>query len=93
MRTRPAAVAVRADDRERGPDPGLAGAPRGELSRAEQRVAILASSGRSNREIAEELHVTVSTVEQHLTRIYRKLGIPGRNRLRGMALATPAARS
>ncbi|WP_316524164.1 LuxR family transcriptional regulator [Kitasatospora brasiliensis] len=60
----------------------------GRLSRAELRVAALAQAGRSNREISQELHVTVSTVEQHLTRIYRKLEIPGRARLIRMATAT-----
>ncbi|MFD6280265.1 AAA family ATPase [Streptomyces sp. NPDC060209] len=51
------------------------------LSRAEQRVAMLASQGRTNRKIAEELFVTTSTVEQHLTRTYQKLGVRGRSDL------------
>ncbi|MEV8017880.1 helix-turn-helix transcriptional regulator [Streptomyces sp. NPDC086554] len=38
--------------------------------------------GRTNSEAAAELFVTVSTVEQHLTRIYRKLGIKQRSDLR-----------
>lgn len=46
-----------------------------ELSEAERRVASLAALGHTNREIASSLWVTVSTVEQHLTRIYRKMGI------------------
>jgi DNA-binding CsgD family transcriptional regulator/energy-coupling factor transporter ATP-binding protein EcfA2 len=45
------------------------------LSDAERRVAELAARGRTNRQIASALFVTVSTVEQHLTRVYRKLGI------------------
>jgi DNA-binding CsgD family transcriptional regulator len=48
------------------------------LSAAELRVATLAAVGRANRQIAEELCVTVSTVEQHLTRVYRKLEAKGR---------------
>ncbi|WP_165986550.1 LuxR family transcriptional regulator [Streptomyces sp. YIM 98790] len=48
------------------------------LSRAEKRVAVLAAEGHSNRQIASTLHITVSTVEQHLTRIYRKLSIKRR---------------
>jgi DNA-binding CsgD family transcriptional regulator len=52
-----------------------------ELSEAEQRVANLASRGLTNREIGEQLYLTVSTVEQHLTRIYRKLRIRNRNEL------------
>ncbi|MFC9244944.1 AAA family ATPase [Streptomyces sp. NPDC057136] len=51
------------------------------LSRAEQRVAMLASRGCTNREIAEELFVTTSTVEQHLTRTYQKLEVRGRSDL------------
>jgi DNA-binding CsgD family transcriptional regulator len=50
----------------------------GKLSHAEQRVAILAARGHTNREISGELFITVSTVEQHLTRIYRKLAIKSR---------------
>lgn len=62
------------------------------LSDAEHRVASLAAEGYLNREIAGLLGVTVSTVEQHLTRIYRKLGVDGRaglaERLRSRAPRT-----
>ncbi|MEU8082789.1 AAA family ATPase [Micromonospora sp. NPDC049101] len=51
------------------------------LSRAERRVAALAALGHSNREIAGQLHLTVSTVEQHLTRVYRKLRVSRRTDL------------
>jgi DNA-binding CsgD family transcriptional regulator len=51
------------------------------LTNAERRVAVLAAQGRSNRDIAQELYVTVSTVEQHLTRVYRKLNVPRREGL------------
>ncbi|WP_406114910.1 AAA family ATPase [Kitasatospora purpeofusca] len=47
----------------------------GGLSEAEGRVAELAARGLSNRDIARKLYITVSTVEQHLTRVYRKLGV------------------
>ncbi|MFF7282308.1 AAA family ATPase [Streptomyces griseorubiginosus] len=53
------------------------------LSDAEMRVAQLAVGGYSNRQIAGRLFVTVSTVEQHLTRIYRKLNIRRRTDLVG----------
>ncbi len=52
------------------------------LSDAELRVALLAARGRTNREISDELFITVSTVEQHLTRVYRKLGVRRRSELR-----------
>jgi DNA-binding CsgD family transcriptional regulator len=51
------------------------------LSDAERRVAALAAVGYTNREISDKLYITVSTVEQHLTRIYRKLGVTGRTDL------------
>ncbi|MEV1174635.1 AAA family ATPase [Nonomuraea sp. NPDC049784] len=51
------------------------------LSEAERRVAALAAAGHTNREIAGQLYLTVSTVEQHLTRTYRKLNIGGRSDL------------
>ncbi|MBL7260156.1 helix-turn-helix transcriptional regulator [Paractinoplanes lichenicola] len=51
------------------------------LTSAEHRVAGLAALGHSNRAIAAKLFVTVSTVEQHLTRIYRKLGVGRREDL------------
>jgi len=52
-----------------------------ELSDAERRVASLAAQGCTNRQIAQKLFVTVSTVEQHLTRVYRKLRINSRSDL------------
>ncbi|MFD7551677.1 AAA family ATPase [Streptomyces sp. NPDC059578] len=48
------------------------------LSEAEHRVATLASRGDKNLEIARKLSITVSTVEQHLTRVYRKLQVQRR---------------
>ncbi|MCR3752224.1 helix-turn-helix transcriptional regulator [Lentzea californiensis] len=61
--------------------PGEPGAAQGVLSAAERRVAALAAAGHSNREIGLRLCVTVSTVEQHLTRVYRKLEVAGRDDL------------
>jgi DNA-binding CsgD family transcriptional regulator len=52
-----------------------------ELSDAEQRVAALAAYGYTNGQIAHKLYITVSTVEQHLTRVYRKLGLTSRAEL------------
>jgi DNA-binding CsgD family transcriptional regulator len=51
------------------------------LTAGELRVARMASEGATNREIAEALWVTLSTVEAHLTRIYRKLDISNRAQL------------
>jgi DNA-binding CsgD family transcriptional regulator len=51
------------------------------LSKAERRVAVLAAHGMSNRQISRKLYITISTVEQHLTRIYRKLNVTRRDEL------------
>ena len=54
---------------------------RDELTESERRIAALAAGGRSNREIAAELFVSVRTVESNLTRAYRKLGVRSRTQL------------
>ncbi len=53
------------------------------LTASERRVAELAAAGRANREIAEELFVTVKAVEFHLGNAYRKLDVRGRRELAG----------
>jgi DNA-binding CsgD family transcriptional regulator len=53
----------------------------GGLTNAERRVAALVSEGRTNAEVAAQLFTTVATVEAHLTRIYRKLGLRSRTEL------------
>lgn len=57
------------------------------LSDAERRVAALAVIGHTNREIAKQLYITVSTVEQHLTRVYRKLRVTQRSELPAVLLS------
>jgi DNA-binding CsgD family transcriptional regulator len=51
------------------------------LTGTERRVAELAASGISNREIAERAFLTTKAVEANLTRVYRKLGIKSRGGL------------
>ena len=53
----------------------------GELTPAERRVAELAASGASTKEIAQALVVSARTVEAHLRRIYAKLGVRSRAQL------------
>jgi DNA-binding CsgD family transcriptional regulator len=63
-----------------------------ELSPAERRVAELAASGSTNREIAMTLFMSPKTVEAHLAHTYRKLGIHSRAQL-GTRLAGAAHNS
>jgi DNA-binding CsgD family transcriptional regulator len=51
------------------------------LTPTEQRVADLVAEGRSNKEVAGALFVSVRTVEANLTRVYAKLGIRSRGEL------------
>ena len=52
-----------------------------DLTPTEERVATLAASGLTNREIAERTFVSPKTVEANLSRAYRKLGIRSRAEL------------
>jgi DNA-binding CsgD family transcriptional regulator/tetratricopeptide (TPR) repeat protein len=60
------------------------------LTDSERRVAELARFGYPNREIACRLFITVSTVEQHLTRIYRKLKVKRKAELRALLTSVGA---
>ena len=51
------------------------------LTGSERRIAELAAAGRQNKQIAQELFVTLDTVEFHLRNSYRKLGIESRRAL------------
>jgi DNA-binding CsgD family transcriptional regulator/tetratricopeptide (TPR) repeat protein len=56
----------------------------GALTAGERRVVTLAAAGRSNKEIAQDLFVTVKTVETHLAHAYQKLQITSRRALAGV---------
>ncbi len=62
------------------------------LTSREVEVARLAAIGRSNREIADALFVSVRTVENHLQRVYFKLGVTGRRNLADVVLPGGAHR-
>jgi DNA-binding CsgD family transcriptional regulator len=53
----------------------------GQLTASERRVVDLAVAGRSNKEIAATLVVSVYTVEAHLSHAYAKLGVRSRTQL------------
>jgi DNA-binding CsgD family transcriptional regulator len=54
---------------------------RDRLTPREAQIAGQVAEGKSNREVAEALYLTPKTVEFHLTRVYRKLGVRSRSEL------------
>lgn len=60
-----------------GRRPRLSTSGRDALTASELRVVELAASGATNTEIAQELYVSLKTVETHLSRSYLKLGLAG----------------
>jgi DNA-binding CsgD family transcriptional regulator len=57
------------------------------LTAAELRVAITVARGASNREAAEELFLSIKTVDYHLQSIYRRLGLRSRTQLAALVSA------
>ena len=53
----------------------------GGLTPQEEEIAKLVAEGATNREVARELFLSSKTIEYHLTRVYRKLGVRTRNEL------------
>jgi DNA-binding CsgD family transcriptional regulator len=68
---------------------GLRRGPADELTPSELRVAELAATGLTNREVAAALFVSVKTVEANLARVYRKLDIHSRAELGGRMTERP----
>ncbi|SBT55076.1 LuxR C-terminal-related transcriptional regulator [Micromonospora narathiwatensis] len=59
------------------------------LSERELEIARLAAEGETSRAIAERLFLSTRTVENHLQRVYTKLGVAGRGELRAALWSLP----
>ena len=51
------------------------------LTRREREIATLVAAGRTSRAVADQLHLSVRTVDNHLGRVYDKLGVSNRAQL------------
>lgn len=61
----------------------------GELTPQELAIARLVAAGRTNREVAATIFVSVKTVEYHLSRMYAKLGVRGRTEMAALLNSGP----
>jgi DNA-binding CsgD family transcriptional regulator len=61
------------------------------LTPGELDTALQAAAGRSNNQIAADMHLSVRTVESHLQRVYEKLGVSGRHELADALRDQPTA--
>ncbi|MEX0314641.1 MAG: response regulator transcription factor [Allomuricauda sp.] len=59
-----------------------------ELSKQEQTIRSLILQGKSNKEIANELFISLSTVKTHITNIYSKLNVANRKELLQKSMGT-----
>ena len=75
------AVGYALADDESAPEDVRSGPPPAPLTRREEEVAALVARGLTNRRIAEELSVSRRTVDTHVGRILKKLGLRSRDEI------------
>ncbi len=75
------AGADRAGADRAGAERAVSGSIASQLTAAELRVALAIGTGVSSRQAADQLYVSVRTVEFHLSSIYRRLGVRSRTEL------------
>ncbi|WP_157366456.1 helix-turn-helix transcriptional regulator [Arthrobacter sp. Soil763] len=78
------------DSRFGNPGNGLHSLTTTTLTARECEVAVRAAAGTPNRKIAEQMHVSVRTVEGHLYQVYAKLHVASRSELKDV-ISGPAA--
>jgi DNA-binding CsgD family transcriptional regulator len=61
------------------------------LTPGELEIAVQAAAGRTNRQIADQVHLSVRTVESHLQRAHEKLGVSRRQDLADALRDQPTA--
>ena len=73
---------ARSELRAAGANPDAPQTPDSPLTAREAQIASMAAAGYANQEIAGRLFITAHTVEYHLKKVFRKLGIVSRRQLR-----------
>jgi DNA-binding CsgD family transcriptional regulator len=80
---------ARSELRAAGASPHALEMPDSPLTVRESQIASMAAIGYANQEIADRLFITTHTVEYHLKKVFRKLGIVSRRQLRGKVRSEP----
>jgi DNA-binding CsgD family transcriptional regulator len=78
-------------DQELCAGPQAATGPAAPLTPRQLAVARAAAEGKTNRQIAAELYISVKTVEFHLAQILARLGVDARTQIAGALATAPAA--
>ena len=85
----PFARRARSELRAAGASPDALETPDSPLTARETQIASMAAIGYANQEIADRLFITTHTVEYHLKKVFRKLGIVSRRQLRDKVSSEP----